>query len=446
MLTNRDDAFSRVYTSREPASPEKKWETSMTNDTANGPGIRLPWAGKMVRIDEVEQRLATLWSMSHDNLRTGANVNVRTSVLNLVICTPDIESASRANKVLRDLASTHLARVTILVLDRSEEASSLSAWVTLRCFSMISDLMRHCFEQATLVASGSAIRAASNMLQPLLKPDLPVYLWWIGDPPDFSNPIFQNLIDLSNRIIFDSTGFFQPEEDMRALAELCDAAPNSAVSDLNWGRITSWRQLISQFFDVPEYRAYLAGIHAIEVEHAVAPLAQPVRTAEGDVSPNPARALLLASWLKDRLGWSLAEDTSKNRHYTATGYYHWEMVRPGASRGTRQLGASRSKAGPNAAITIRPKPATDVRPGSLLLVRLTSTLDNKQAIFTIGREDDPDHAYTSVEIGSDLRQRRVVNLPMSQREYELLREELEITTHDYSFEQTLKEVAGLFES
>src|SRR5205823_3887457 len=137
----------------------------MTNDTANGPSIRLPWAGKMVRIEEVENTLASLWSMSLDNLRTGANVNVRTSVLNLVICTPDLESAQRASRVLRDLASTHLARVSILVLDSSEQVTpSVSAWVTLRCFSMISDLMRHCFEQTTLLAMGSAVRAVGHMV------------------------------------------------------------------------------------------------------------------------------------------------------------------------------------------------------------------------------------------------------------------------------------------
>jgi glucose-6-phosphate dehydrogenase assembly protein OpcA len=421
----------------------------MTNNTANGPGIRLPWAGKMVRIDEVEERLSTLWTMSLDNLRTGANVNVRTSVLNLVICTPDIETASRASRTLRELASTHLSRVLILILDRTSEASAMTAWVTLRCFSMISDLMRHCFEQTTLVASGSAIRAIGNMLQPLLKPDLPVYLWWLGDPPDVDDPTFQALVELSNRIIFDSTGFFQPEQDMRTLAALPDAAPRSALSDLNWGRITPWRELISQFFDVAEYRPYLEGIYSIEIEHNVIPLAQQVRTAEGDVSPNPSRALLLASWLKDRLGWLLAEDTSQNQHDTTTGYYRWAMVRPGApgaSRGTRQPGSSRSRAGANASITIRPKVDAEVRPGSLSLVRLTSALEGRQAIFTVSREDDPDYVYTSVEIGSDLRQRRVVSLAASKSERELLFEELEITTHDYQFEQTIREAAGLLEA
>jgi len=383
--------------------------------------------------------------MSHDNLRTGANVNVRTSVLNLVICAPDVETAAHASKVLRELASTHLARVSILVLDRSESASSVSAWVTLRCFSMISDLMRHCFEQTTLLASGGAVRAVGNILQPILKPDLPVYLWWLGDPPDLEDPTFLNLVEMSNRAIFDSTSFFTPEEHIRTLASLSSAATNSALSDLNWGRITPLRTLVSQFFDVPEYRPYLTGIHSIEIEHAVAPLALPVRTAEGDVSPNPTRALMLVAWLKDRLGWSLSENTSKNYHDTASGSYNWQMARP-SSRGTRQLGSARSKAEPNASITIRPKVDPEVRPGSLGLVRLTSTLDSKQAVFTISREDDPDYVYTSVVIGSEIRQRRTVSLAHTQKEFELLHEELEITTHDYHFEQMLQEVAGLLDA
>jgi glucose-6-phosphate dehydrogenase assembly protein OpcA len=215
----------------------------MANETANGPGIRLPWAGKSVRIDEIEEKLTTLWSMSLDNLRTGtgASVNVRTSVLNLIICTSDVESAGLASRVLRELESSHLSRVAIVILDSSDADSSLSAWVTLRCFSMMSDLMRHCFEQTTLLAKGSAVRAASNLLQPLIKPDLPVYLWWVGDPPASDDPTFQKLVNLSNRIIFDSTGFFNPEQDIRLLSDLFAAAPQGAISFVIWCRMTAWR-------------------------------------------------------------------------------------------------------------------------------------------------------------------------------------------------------------
>src|SRR5437764_11919771 len=109
---------------------------------------RLPWAGKPVHLENVEEELSLLWKISADNMRTGQNTNVRTSILNLIICAPDVESAQRASALLRHLSSTHLSRVTILVLDsRSDVPGGITTWVTLRCFSVISDIMRHCFEQ-----------------------------------------------------------------------------------------------------------------------------------------------------------------------------------------------------------------------------------------------------------------------------------------------------------
>ncbi len=414
----------------------------MTNETLNDSSIHLPWAGKIVRMEEIEDILASLWKMSSDNLRIGANLSVRTSVLNLIICAPDVEAAKQASNLLRKLSSTHLARVTILILDSSENSpNAIRAWVTLRCFSVISDLMRHCFEQTTMLASGTAVRYVANIIQPLLKPDLPVYLWWIGDPPDQSDPTFAGLVDLSNRVIVDSTSFFNPEQNIRTLATLFQVSPNSALSDLNWGRLTPWRQLTIQFFDVPEYRPYLAGVDSIEIEHTVAPLAVPMRTEQGDVSPNPTQALLLAGWLKARLGWILA---SKEYIDTASGTYHWIMERPANLRTTRSLTPIRSKTGKlgnTASISVRPRVQTEMRPGSICLVRLVSKLENKQATFTISREDDLNNVLTSVEISQETRPKRTVSLAERYDESELLRDELEILGHDYLFEQTLLEVA-----
>ncbi len=416
----------------------------MTNETLNDPGIHLPWAGKIVRMEEVEDVLSSLWRMSADNLRIGANLSVRTSVLNLIICAPDVETAQRVSIILRKLSSTHLSRVVILILDSSENSpNAITAWVTLRCFSVISDLMRHCFEQTTMLASGSSIRFAANIIQPLLKPDLPVYLWWLGDPPDQNDPTFAGLVDLSNRIIVDSTSFFSPEQDIRTLAALFQASPDSALSDLNWGRLTPWRQLTIQFFDVPEYRPYLAGVDSIEIEHAVAPLAVPTRTEQGDVSPNPTRALLLAGWLKARLGWTMV---SKEYLDTASGTYHWIMERTANLRTTRSLTPIRSKTGKLgniASISIRPRVQTEMRPGSICLVRLVSKMENKQATFTISREEDLNTVLTSVELSHETRPKRTVSLAAENNEGELLRDELEILGHDYLFEQTLLEVAEM---
>lgn len=422
----------------------------MTTEATNSLGPRIPWAGKMVRMENVEEELALLWKISADNMRVAQNTNVRTSVLNLVICAPDIESAKRASTLLRNLSSTHLARVTVLILDRDTDTpTTINTWITLRCFSVISDLMRHCFEQTTMLAAGEVVRSISNILQPLLKPQLPVYLWWIGDPPD-NDTIFNSLVQLSDRVIVDSTSFFNPEQDIHTLALLRQAAPDCALSDLNWGRLTPWRQLIIQFFDVTEYRPFLAGISSIEIEHAAAPLATPTLSESGDVSPNPACALLLAGWLKGRLGWSLATDAAHTIRDTASGTYHWRMEHSASPRTTSPLGSTRSRTGKltyaqAASIDIRPQVQSHIRPGSICLVRLTSNIEGNQATFTIDREGDPDHVLTSVELSHGVRPQRAVNLASTRNESELLYDELEITGHDRLFEQTLQEVADLLD-
>jgi len=41
---------------------------------------RIPWAGKSVNLENVEEELSLLWKISADNMRTGQNTQVRTSI------------------------------------------------------------------------------------------------------------------------------------------------------------------------------------------------------------------------------------------------------------------------------------------------------------------------------------------------------------------------------
>lgn len=415
----------------------------MNMEATNSLGPRSPWAGKSVHLEEVEQELSVLWKLSADNMRTGQNTGVRTSVLNLVICATDIEAAKQASGLLRNLASTHLGRVMVLILDSSASfPASISTWVTLRCFSMFSDLMRHCFEQITMIATGSATSAVANILQPLLKPELPIYLWWIGDPPDSSTAYFSDLVQLSNRVIVDSTSFMNPEQDLLTLASVCQAFPDCAISDLNWGRLTPWRQLVAQFFDVMEYRPYLDGVNSIEIEHAAAPFATQTRTEEGDVSPNPAGALMLAGWLKSSLGWSIPSDKPAAQRDTASGTYYWQFDRSSSSQATRSRSGKLAIA-TRPSISIRPQIQSQMRPGSICLVRLSSNVEGKLATFTIDREGDPNHALTSVDLPQGIRPQRTVSLTSEAKETKLFNDELEIIGHDHLYEQTLQEVTDL---
>ncbi len=420
----------------------------MVKDTADMAGPRLPWAGKRVSTEHVGDELSHLWRMSADNMRTSQNINVRTSVLNLVICVPDTESAQRASTLIRDLSSTNVARVILLILDTSSP-DMVATWITTRSFPIISDIMRHHFEQITLIAGGSAVQSISNIVQPLLKPDLPVYLWWLNDPPSDHN-LFDALSALSHRIIVDSSTFLAPEESICTLSSLLQAYPDSALSDLNWGRITPWRELVAQFFDVAEYKPYLAGIDHIEIEHAVFPFALPIRTEQGDVSPNPICALLLAGWLKASLGWKLSPGTHdmNEQHDSTSGSHHWRLLHStgslsGPSVRTNGSRTSKAEKPAYANLSIRPRIQSDMRPGSLCMVRMVGIVDNRRAIFTINREDGPDHVLTSVELEQETRPQRTVSMTASHKVSELLHDELEIVSRDHLYEQTLQEVLEL---
>jgi glucose-6-phosphate dehydrogenase assembly protein OpcA len=421
----------------------------MTKETAETPVVRLPWAGKMVRIEEVEEKLSYFWHMSADNVRTGQNMNVRTSVLNFVICARDIPSAQRASALLRDLASTHIARVILLILDTSTESpTDVTTWATLRSFPIISDIMRHSFEQVTMLTAGAATRAAGTLIQPLLKPDLPVYLWWLGDPPE-DEAILHKLADLSSRVIVDSNSFSTPEESTSLLSTFLQESPNCALSDLNWGRITPWRQLVAQFFDVPAYKPYLAGVYNIEVEHAVSPSTeQPPNEQEG-ASPNPTRALLIAGWLKNSLSWKV-NGGEENLHDPVNGTHLWNIVR---QTGPLQWDPVTNSAGQTVklghsgqgSIHIQPRIQSGLAPGSLCLIRLSSIVENKRATFTINREGGSDHVFTSASVPEEERAlpQRTVSITEPNNISLLLHDELEIIGRDHLYEAALHEVFEL---
>jgi glucose-6-phosphate dehydrogenase assembly protein OpcA len=409
----------------------------MTVDLDLSPGTRSLWAGKAVPWDHLEEEVALLWKMAADNMRIGQNISVRTSVLNLVICAPSIARAREASAMLRDLQSTHIARVIILILAQHLSApAAVPTWVTLRSFPVISDLTRHHFEQITVLIGKPLMRHVAAILQKLARPDLPIYLRWLDDLPSDSAAL-SNLAAISQRLIVDSASFQEPAQNMRQLASLLEGQPSCAISDLNWGRLTPLRQLVAQFFDGQEYRPYFQGIQSLEIEHAVSPF-EPVRAAAptaampGGHSHEPARALLMGGWLTERLSWQRIACGPLCPGVGGpgpAGTYHWCL---------------KNSVGEQTRIDIRPRREPEAPPGTICLVQLVSRVADQQARFIISRlPGDGTHVLTSIELAQEQPRQRMLSLPESYEESQLLADELEITDHDEQFEKILIELVNL---
>jgi len=222
----------------------------------------------------------------------------RACVLNLVVYT---EGAARAevDDLLSVVVERHPCRAIVLAAERGATEARLDAYVSMRCQLSTRGSKRICGEQITVEAAGPAVETASTAVAPLLVPDVPVFLWW-KDIPHYDDKLFTRLAGMADRVVIDSASFDEPHPDVLRLARLLEDG-RLRLSDLNWGRLTSWRSLVAGFWDVADYRASLSQIKRVRIEY------DPPDRAHTQVAP---KALFALGWLASCLGWDVAEGDS----------------------------------------------------------------------------------------------------------------------------------------
>ena len=194
----------------------------------------------------------------------------RTSVMTHTAWVPP-EWVEAAEDVLSGLAERHPSR-TIVLFPQPLETDGLEGQVEVDVYP--SGEGRHiCTETIRIRLNGPRATAPASVIQPLLLPDLPAFLRWRGLPP-FGAQEFEQLIDVVDRLIVDSTEWPELPEPYAELAQLFD---RTAVSDIAWARTSRWRAHLASFW--PE----IGGVRTIRVR------------------ATPAQAHLLRGWLASRL-------------------------------------------------------------------------------------------------------------------------------------------------
>jgi glucose-6-phosphate dehydrogenase assembly protein OpcA len=253
--------------------------------------------GKGVDVDRIEKELASMWSNVSDSNDESSQAGVtRCCALNLIVYTTPMDDRNQLEELLSRVNDQHPGRTLILVADRETENSGLEAYVSMRCRVLGSTGKQICGEQVTIEARGALVETAATAVAPLLFPDVPVYLWW-KDIPHYEDRLFDRMAQMADRIVIDSAAFDHPYDDLVRLKEMiCDESRRLHVSDLNWGRLTSWRTLLASFWDVPAYRPLLDKTDHVTVRY------RPSSEAPSEIGTT---ALLLAGWLAARLSWEL---------------------------------------------------------------------------------------------------------------------------------------------
>lgn len=256
--------------------------------------------GKGIDAAKLERELNAMWSeMSTPEGENGAAGVVRACVLNLAVYAEGPEERAEVDDLLSEIVERHPCRAIVLAAERGAAEPRLEAFVSTRCQLSSRGAKRICGEQITIEAAGAAVDTASSAVAPLLVPDVPVFLWW-KDIPHYDDKLFTRLAGMADRVVIDSASFDRPHEDLRRLAVLLEGG-RLRLSDLNWGRLTSWRALVAGFWDVADYRDSLARIEKIVIEY------DPPDRSHEEIAP---KALLALGWIASCLGWEVADEGS----------------------------------------------------------------------------------------------------------------------------------------
>jgi glucose-6-phosphate dehydrogenase assembly protein OpcA len=402
------------------------------------------WQGTSVDVAAIEAALAQLWTRAGQRPEGGRrHPPIRSSVMNLVVYVPRAEDAALATDAIAALTERHPARTICVVADPNAPTSSLDARVTTRCST--ADSGRICWEQIHITAHGATAAHVPGIVIPLVLPDLPTYLWWMGDAPCEAE-LFRRMVDLCDRLIVDSGVFARPIAGLVQLAAHQQrAAGDRGVGDVHWRRLTPWRNLAAQFFDGEELRPYASCLDSVCLSY----------THDEQTHGGLGQALLLAGWLASCLGWAPCPRAARRHGDTV----HLEAERPAEGRsGTVAIDIRRQATGdlsgfspiatdalPPTASCLPPRSGAD----GLVSLRMTATLQGVPGVFTMQRHPQSSEATTTTMIGgvqgAARTLARVARLaPRSLAE--LLCEELEMWRPDRLYEAALAAAAALTES
>jgi glucose-6-phosphate dehydrogenase assembly protein OpcA len=372
------------------------------------------WGAEVADISALERELTRLRRASSAHAREQGHTVARASVLNLVVYADREVNARRAAVAIGRLADRHPSRGIVVLGDRMRDGVDVA--IQLHCHVPRPDESAQvCYEQILARVKGDADERIASVVIPLLVPDLPVFLWWTGTPPHDTQR-FDDLLALADRLIVDSADFARPDRTLPLISDLAMSHGYRAfgITDLNWTRLTPWREMVAAFFDVAAWRPYLDRIVGVRVGFGV--------DMDGrDI--HPSQALLLVGWLASRLGWLASETMAPSE----AGGLLFRMQRGD---------------GAPIAVRVRPRFESGVEPGDTSGVRLQARAGEQLAEFVLKRAPDPRHVTASILLNGETRSVRVVPLPSPEID-ELLREELSIVGSDHVYEDALHALVAL---
>ena len=331
----------------------------------------LRWSARAHSVAGIESELARIWASQDLTTQVegepGRRVPARTSVMNLVVVARRPELAERCAATIHALTGRHPSRTIVIQPADPDGPSWLDARIEAHCILPRADAPETCGETIHLTCGGESGRHLAAIATPLIIHDLPVTVWWPGEPP-LTSPATMDLLRGADRLIVDSSTWSGD-----GLARLRDMAgllgtTRLAISDFALVRQSRWREAIASIFDDPDFLPYLRSLRRIAVTYGT----HDETGAPG--ATNLVKPIYHVGWLASRLGLSVVRPLAEAAVPRAT--LRRATPRPTATRAApnkpvmgRGLVATMSDGRGDVGVVIRPVTSA-TPPGTTLRIEL----------------------------------------------------------------------------
>ena len=348
------------------------------------------WLSHAHSIDEIETELKRVWAQPNlmvgiDGTPPGRHIAARTSVMNLVVIARQPEVGERAAETIQRLTGRHPSRTLIVLSADPDGPPWLDARIQAHCVLPREDAPETCTELIFLTAGGETGRHLTALVEPLLVHDLPVTVWWPGEPPLDRDPA-RDLFEVTDRLVVDGSAWAGDGLGrLYQLAGLYADFDRLAIRDFALVRQSRWREAIASVFDMPDFMPFLNSIRRIAVTYAT----HEETGAPG--STNVVKPLYHVAWLASRLGMRVASPLQPVETKTT------RRVRPGDKRQLhRGLAAQLRGAGGEVAVVMRPV-ASAMPAGTTLRVEILADRRGSELRIDVTAEAENVHVHTFLD-------------------------------------------------
>jgi glucose-6-phosphate dehydrogenase assembly protein OpcA len=256
------------------------------------------WESDQINPNVVGRALSRMWADIATERRSGNRLaravaeaaSMRTQTVNLIVIAEGSADLDQFADLVTHLPDITPSRIVLLASQRGwQEALEIGIDIEER-----PNQAPHAPTRVEVISVRGRGERLASVANPLLVPELPDFVWCTTR--DFTqDPILSELADQADRVMVDSAASPDPAEALNFLVQLMsEGGAELRISDMAWTRLTSWRQMVAQFFDQPMHLPSL-----YETEEVIIECSKRDSLGRSGITGG----LLATAWLASCMGW-----------------------------------------------------------------------------------------------------------------------------------------------